>query len=250
MNAAHGTRSGDRRLSQARAVWDAKPALRAIYDDYYRRIARALRAGRTLELGAGSGNLKSRRPDVVASDVLSAPWLDLVADAMALPFADGSFDNIVMIDVLHHVPRPRLFFVEAARVLRPGGRIVMVEPAITPLSWPFYRFLHQERTDFRPDPLGDAPLSRTENPFDGNQAIPSKLVLGGGTALERVVPKLRLVAADRFSFLAYPLSGGFKSWQAIPTALIAPLLRVEDRLAPLLGRLAAFRLRIVIERRR
>jgi SAM-dependent methyltransferase len=57
----------------------------------------------------------------------------------ACPFAAASFDNIATFDVLHHLERPRLFFQEAERVLRLGGRIVMVEPAITPLNGLFYR---------------------------------------------------------------------------------------------------------------
>jgi len=45
---------------------------------------------------------------VVATDVQSAPWLDCVADAQRLPFADGCAANIVMVDVLHHLALPAL----------------------------------------------------------------------------------------------------------------------------------------------
>jgi 2-polyprenyl-3-methyl-5-hydroxy-6-metoxy-1,4-benzoquinol methylase len=43
------------------------------------------------------------------------------------------------VDVLHHLEFPVVFFREAARVLRPGGRVLMVEPAITWGSSFFYR---------------------------------------------------------------------------------------------------------------
>ena len=58
---------------------------------------------------------------VVATDIQFAPWLDCVADAQRLPLADATAANIVMIDVLHHLEFPVVFFREAARVLRPGG---------------------------------------------------------------------------------------------------------------------------------
>ena len=42
--------------------------------------------------------------------------------------ADASLDGIVMTDVLHHIPDCTSLFHEAARVIRPGGRVVMIEP--------------------------------------------------------------------------------------------------------------------------
>ena len=74
--------------------------------------------GTTLEIGGGIGQFKMRFPDVIATDIQSAPWLDLVTDAQNLPFAAGSIANIVMVDVLHHIEFPLLFLQEAERVLR------------------------------------------------------------------------------------------------------------------------------------
>jgi len=46
-----------------------------------------------------------------------------VADALMLPFRDGSFDLTVSYDVIEHVTEPRRFASEMARVLKPGGRL-------------------------------------------------------------------------------------------------------------------------------
>lgn len=51
-----------------------------------------------------------------------------VCSAESLPFADGTFDGAVILNALHHVPDPRAALNEAARVVSPGGRIVVVEP--------------------------------------------------------------------------------------------------------------------------
>ncbi|HEY6604115.1 MAG TPA: class I SAM-dependent methyltransferase, partial [Xanthobacteraceae bacterium] len=131
-------------LADHRSIWERKPVLRLVYDDFYDRIAAACRPGLTIEIGGGIGNLKRRLTDVVATDIQSAPWLDCVADAQRLPFADRCAANIVMVDVLHHLEFPVVFFREAARVLRPGGRVLMVEPAITWGSSLFYRLFHHE----------------------------------------------------------------------------------------------------------
>jgi ubiquinone/menaquinone biosynthesis C-methylase UbiE len=49
-----------------------------------------------------------------------------VADAEALPFADGSFDFAYSWGVLHHTPGTPTAIAEAIRVLRPGGRICVM----------------------------------------------------------------------------------------------------------------------------
>ncbi len=143
-------------LEGYRSAWQHKPVLQLIYDDFSERIAAACVPGLTVEIGGGIGNLKQRLSNVVATDVQFAPWLDCVADAQRLPFADGIASNIVMVDVLHHIEYPPKFFRDAARVLRPGGRIVMVEPARS--RWAarlFYRVLHHEPVRTSADPLAD-----------------------------------------------------------------------------------------------
>jgi len=61
-------------------------------------------------------------------------------------------------------------------------------------------------------------------------------------------PSLRLVSAVRFDFFAYPLSGGFRSWSALPNRAIDAILRLESYLEKPLGRLMAFRLLSVYEK--
>jgi SAM-dependent methyltransferase len=238
----------DPRLAGPRAAWEAKPALRAVYQDTYARIAAALVPGPTLEVGGGSGGLARRLPGVIATDVLPGPWLDAVADAHALPFAPGAFANLVMVDVLHHLAAPLAFFREAARVLAPGGRLVMVEPAITPASRVAFALGHPEPVDARADPLAEASVGRRD-PFAANQAIPTLLLTRDRERLAALVPDLVLREARRFALLAYPLSGGYRSWSLVPARFVPALLRLEGALAPLLGPLMAFRWFASFERR-
>ncbi len=231
-----------------RAVWQSKPALRAVYDDYYRRMARWRRPGPSLEIGAGSGNLKERLPDVIASDIVGSPWLDAVLDAQALPFVDGSLASVVGVDVLHHIEYPSRFLREIGRVLRPGGRLVVVEPAITPVSRIVFALGHPEPVDMRADPLVDGTPDPSRDPMESNQAIPT-LLARHRHRLETEFPDLKVLHSELLSLGAYPLSGGFRPWTLLPGVLVRPMLRIEERLAPLVGSVLAFRLLLVLERR-
>ena len=96
---------------------------------------------RLLEVGCGEGgNLHhlagrgARRFGVdfslakarFAQQATAAPCA--AADATRLPFRDGVFDAVLIRDLLHHLPDRLAALREARRVLRPGGRLTLIEP--------------------------------------------------------------------------------------------------------------------------
>lgn len=110
-----------------------------------RRETLAAARGRTIDIGAGTGLNVELYPEGVAELVLAEPdehmlnrlrpkaatWgreVDVVqAPADSLPFGDDSFDTAVFTLVLCTVPDPKAALAEAARVLKPGGRLLFVE---------------------------------------------------------------------------------------------------------------------------
>lgn len=235
-------------LSQHRNVWNAKPVLRAIYHDFYKRMIAEFIPGTVLEVGGGSGNFKEFYPAAYSTDIVETPWVDQVCDAQKLPFADGFFSNIVGIDILHHIEKPKVFLREAQRVLKPGGRLILLEPGMTPLSYVFYKLFHAEPVDLSADPFFDGLPRPDKKPFDSNQAIP-ELVFGKyRDRFNAEVPGLRLLKKKYFAIWAYPLSGGFQEWSLLPLFLSEFVINIEKKLEPVLAPLLGFKILISIEK--
>jgi SAM-dependent methyltransferase len=98
---------------------------------------------RFLEIGCGEGanlfhlrtTLAAGRPHAVDFSLPKARFaaattgvLAVTADAAALPYRSASFDAVLIRDLLHHAPDREAVVREAVRVLRPGGRLTIIEP--------------------------------------------------------------------------------------------------------------------------
>ncbi len=122
--------------------------LRATEDGGLRAMRQGVLAaarGRTIDLGAGTGVNLDLFPSAVEELVLAEPdphmakhlreklaasprKAELIeASAEELPFEDASFDTAVFTLVLCTVPNPEAALAEAARVLKPGGKLLFIE---------------------------------------------------------------------------------------------------------------------------
>ncbi|HKR91322.1 metalloregulator ArsR/SmtB family transcription factor [Novosphingobium sp.] len=133
------------------AEWDTLRLLHGADEPVEAALLQALDghgAGALLDVGTGTGRmaelLASRAERVTALDKspemlriararlqsLPADKVSLVqGDFMALPFADSMFDTVLFHQVLHYAQDPGTVLAEAARVLRPAGRIAVVDLA-------------------------------------------------------------------------------------------------------------------------
>ncbi len=106
-----------------------------------RRIYRARSGFYTgIDLSLGSLGLARRREQ-------DASWLQ--ADALRLPFRDGSFDVVAFSSVLHHVPDRRIALAEALRVLRTDGWVFAFDPNL--LHPAMLLFRHPRSPFYNPD---------------------------------------------------------------------------------------------------
>ncbi len=140
-------------------------------------------------------------------------------NAEALPFADASFDGVVTRLAIHHFADPGLVLREVARVLRPGGRLVVVDVVVSE----------------------DAAEAALQNAIE-NLRDPSHLRMLPATGLDA------LVAASGFEILdrsAWVKSREFEEWMGIADdGLRTQSLRVVARALAEEGRSAGMGLAI------
>jgi|SoiMethySBSTD1v2_1073268.scaffolds.fasta_scaffold35242_2 SAM-dependent methyltransferase len=225
-----GLHIDDPRTTQLRLqIIQEKVFLRQVYQEWYRMVAAALPSskGAVLELGAGAGFLREFVPNLITSELFYCPHVQAVLDALRLPFASRSLRGIVMTDVLHHIPEPRLFFAEATRCVQPGGVMAMIEPWVTPWSKIVYDRLHHE--PFEPE------ASSWELPSNGplsgaNGALPWIIFARDRLTFEQEFPYWQIEIINPIMPFRYLLSGGvslrsltpgwsFRFWKRIENAL-------------------------------
>jgi SAM-dependent methyltransferase len=238
-------------LESHRQVWARKPVLRRLYrEQFYRPLLEHRAPGtRTLEIGSGPGLLKEIAPEVWRTDILPSTYIHYAVDAEHLPFASGALDNVIGLDVLHHINTPIRSLQEVARALRVGGRLILVEPWITPFSRFVYTYIHQETCDLNARPWeDDRQFEKNKKAFDGNPAIPYLLIARGRQELATALPSLQLRCVKPFCSLTYLLSFGFKSPNLLPGFLYPSLYSLECVTQPLWEKWAALRALLVWEK--
>jgi SAM-dependent methyltransferase len=234
-------KDGSARLAEHRRIWAGKPVLSRVYAVWFDALLQALPPrARVVEIGAGPGFLSAyarehtRGVTWVASELLETPWNDVVADGLQLPFGGATFDAVVGLDLVHHLARPAAFFEEAARVLRPGGRVAVIEPWVSALSYPIYRWLHQEGCTLGLDPWDPFGRDAAEgkDPFRGDAAVLWRLVRDTQPARWRELG-FSPPAVTRMNGFAYLLSLGFREASLLPAPLAGVLMKADGALRPL-----------------
>jgi len=236
-----------------REIWQRKPQIRLVYERWVRRLRSHLpKQGPIIEVGSGSGVLEGLLPEVIRTDVIRLPWTHCALDCMHMPFLDSSVGAIIGLDLLHHVAEPHAFLHEAARILRPGGRLLFIEPFITPVSYAGYRILHHEGMDLRRYHARGEPgeIAPGKDPWEGNLAMANLVFQRDLRRWGELQPSLAIRQRYIFSFFDFQMAAGFKPYAYVPHWIFRGLAALDDWLgnAAWFMRAAGFRIFIVLER--
>jgi SAM-dependent methyltransferase len=170
-----------------------------------------------------------------------------VENAYRLSFHESSVANLVLFDVWHHLEYPANFLAEAARVLIPGGRLIVMDPAMSWTGRLVYGLFHHEPLGWRVRFSGKPVELRDPErlPYFAAQSSAHRLLN------RREVPELldgwRLEDIKQATSFAYLASGGFRGRQLYPD-LALPLVKIIDRVLGICPTLFAARLLVVLSK--
>lgn len=209
-----------------------KQFLTNLYLDFYAEFANRVPTTKTfvcVELGSGGGFLKEVIPELLTSDIIPLPGVDLCFSGEAMPFDNNSVDAIFMLDVFHHIKDPSALLREFQRALKPGGRVIMIEPANT--IWARFVFKNFHHEGF--DASGDWRLSGTGPLSDANIALPWIVFCRDRVRFQREHPGLKLLAYNCHTPIRYILSGGVSMRQLVPDWTFQLFSTLEWMLSPI-----------------
>jgi len=204
--------------------------LRKLYRDWYsifiNEIA-ILPDGLLIELGSGGGFLKEIAPQVICTDIIDLPTNDMTFSALNMPFNDQSVAGIFMIDTMHHIPESEQFLNEAKRVLKSGGKMIMIEPANSIWGRFIYQNFHHE--PFIPEGNWSIPPT---GPLSGaNGALPWIVFIRDHELFKAKFPELKIESIEYINPLSYLFSGGVSRSQLLPDRLYF-VVKYFDKLLP------------------
>lgn len=216
-----------------RKIIEEKVFLKNLYTDFYKVFKNSLRGlskkRKLVELGSGGGFLKKIITDVITSDVIKLPDVDLNFSATRMPFKNESVDRFFMLNVLHHIHDNRLFFKEVDRCLKKGGKLIAIEPANTLWGRFYYQHFHHE--DFNSQ-LGW--MLKSYGPLsDANNALPWIIFVRDRKKFEKMFPNLKITKIVAHTPIRFIISGGVSYRQLLPSWMYPVVKGLEECLTPL-----------------
>lgn len=217
-------------LVQERETMNSKPILQHLWRGWYKEIEPFMsQKGLNIEVGAGGGFASTYFSNLIQTDIVKTPYIKICCDASAFPFKDNVLDTIVMFAVLHHFKNIDDFFNEARRVLKKGGKVIMVEPYVSYLSYPVWRFLHYESCNLKSLTIDSNETAR----IDANIAIPTILFRKKRKQFEKNYADLQIIYENYHTVFHFFASGGYTYPSLIPQILLPNLVKIENKLQPL-----------------
>lgn len=207
----------------------SKGFLKCIYTDSYRLFKTAkIPKGPIVEIGSGGGFIKEIIPHAITSDVMKGPDIDKVFSATNMPFKNNSVAAFFMIDVLHHIKNAERALQEMLRSLKPGGKVIMIEPYNSLWGGIIYRYIHPERFD----PKAGWKISGKGRMSDSNTALPWIIFVRDRKLFKKRFPAVTLIITPHTP-LRYLVSGGLSNVQFLPTLFYPTVCSIETFLSPL-----------------
>ncbi|MDX1959896.1 MAG: methyltransferase domain-containing protein [Leptospiraceae bacterium] len=163
-----------------------------------------------LEIGSGSSPFKTYNEDIITTDILNLPFLDIIFDAHEIheqeQIQNESLDMIILTNVMHHLKDPTEFLENAIVKLKANGRVIFTEPYFSVFSNIIYTYIHKEDVDKKID---EPKLANIEGPLSSaNIFIPHKIFFERKDWLVKIEKNYSIDELKFFTSISYFATGG------------------------------------------
>ena len=239
----------DELLEQRRNILNSQ-GLRTYFSNIYEMVAEEIgQSEKILEVGSGAGisNIFLKQ-SVFRTDFFAFPHFNVMGGYVmeSLPFNAETFDIVLAIDCIHHSKSPINSINELLRVVRKSGKVILVEPYVSYLSYLPYKLLHHESTTwyYKPKIKFDASPEYTDF-ASGDQGV-SKFLLR--KFKKELVTNFSVVKIKYLSPISFFATGGTTRLIPTPAGLIRFLIKLESFIPQIIMKRISSRVLISIKK--
>lgn len=206
-----------------------------------------------VEIGAGPAFTKEfiTQGQLVVTDYVKNPWIDQAADALTMPFEKHSIDAIISTHMIHHLAQPLKFFREMARVLKPGGLIIIQEINTAFVMRFLLYMMKHEGYSYGVDVFDEKTVANDPaDAWSANCAIPY-LLFQDKKRFEEHVPDFTITRNKLTECLIFPLSGGVTAKTKtfnLPYPILKMVAKLDDFLIDIAPSIFALGRQVVLKK--
>ena len=207
-----------------------------------------------IEVGSGTGISKEfiATKNYNTTDFAENPWLDHKnIDALNTGFADNEFDFVISSNMIHHVPYPKVFFDEMARVLKKDGVLIIQEINASFFMRLLLKLMRHEGYSYDVDVFDKNQICTDENDlWSANCAIPN-LLFDNRKKFSTEIESFTMRHSSFDEFFCFLNSGGVIAktvYIPLPRLIIRILQQMDRILAGIFPSVFALQRRIVLQK--
>ena len=205
-----------------------KKKLRESYFKIYRIITNHIKSNQiNLEIGSGFGYLKNFTPNLITSDFPKNDFVDKEVNAYSIDDKSNFYDNIILIDVFHHLEFPKKALNQFHRVLKKNGQLIIADVHLGFIPKMIFKFFHHEPVNFKTKiSLFDEKLEI--NKYFSNQSYYQRIILEDEEKIRSNYFNVK--QTYNWSDFRYIFTGGFSNKQYLPNIFLSMIHLLDKKI--------------------